>query len=127
MATQFALSGSYTAEPLDGVPSLDPSIGTPIEESMQLAYKTVVEAHLTTDAPATVAFGGVTNANVVILKVVSGKVKARLTSADGATQAVPVDTVFILTSRSVPVTAIDLTRVPATDTVVRVFLGEATS
>lgn len=127
MATQFGLSGSYTAEPLDGVPSLDPSIGTPIDETMQLAYKATSEVHLTVDTPVAVDFAGVTNANIVILKAVGGKVRARLTSADGTTQAIPVDSVLILTSREVPITAVDLTRLPATDTVVRYFLGEKTS
>jgi hypothetical protein len=37
---------------------------------------------------------------------------------------VPVDGVFIVISRSVPFTAIDLTRVPGVTTTVRAFIGQ---
>lgn len=124
MAYQFGLTGGYTTTPLDGVPSLAPSVDAPLDESMVVLRKTEYDVDLNSDAPVAVQFGGVVNAHVVILKTVGGKIKARLTSTDGATQAVPVDSTFILISQSVPITAIDLIRVPATPCTVRVYLGE---
>lgn len=123
MADQFTLSGSYNATPLGGAASLDPSIDATISEQMALQAKFVANLDLTVDTPVAVPFGTVGNAHVVVLKA-TGKVSARLTSADGSTQVVPFDTVLIVMCQSVPFTAIDLTRVAATATVVRVFLGE---
>ena len=124
MAYQFALTGGYTNTPLDGVPSLAPNVDAPLDESMVITKKTEYDVDLTVDAPVAVQFGGVVNAHVIIVKTIGGKVKVRLTSADGAQQSVPVDSTIILISQSVPITAIDLTRVPATPTQVRVYLGE---
>lgn len=124
MAYQFALTGGYTTTPLDGVPSLAPNVDAPLDESMVVTKKTEYDVDLTVDTPVAVQFGGVTNAHVVILKTIGGKVKARFTSADGAQQSMPVDSTIIAISQSVPITAIDLTRVPATPTQVRVYLGE---
>ena len=124
MAYQFALTGGYTTTPLDGVPSLAPNVDAPLDESMVVTKKTEYDVDLTVDTPVAVQFGGVTNANIVVLKTVGGKVKVRLTSADGTQQSVPVDSTFIMLSQSVPITAIDLTRVPATPTQVRIYLGE---
>ena len=124
MSDQFTLSGSYTVTPLGGAASLDPNIDSPLSEALTLQSKQYVPVHLTVDTPVPVPYGTVVNAHVIILKTQGGKVKARLTSADGSVQSVPVDSVLIIRSDSVPITAIDLTRVSATDTIVRVFLGE---
>ena len=122
-ADQFNLSGGYTCEPLGTPTSFAASIDAVIGEALVLKAKHYDTILLSADAVSVVSFGGVVNAHVVILKA-TGKVKARVTSTDGATQAVPFDTYWILMSQSVPITAIDLTRVPATDTTVFVFLGE---
>jgi hypothetical protein len=124
MAYQFALTGSYTTTPLNGEQSLAPTCNAVIDEPLTLTKKTEYDTTLTVDTPVAVQFGGVVNAHVVILKAVGGKMRARLTSADGTQQSVPVDSVLVLTALSVPVTAIDLTRVPATPVDVRVMLGE---
>jgi hypothetical protein len=123
MSDVFSLQGGYTATPASGCPSGSPSVDTPICESIVLKAKQIVEPTLTVDSPIAVGFGGVTSANVVVIKT-HGKVKARLTSADGTTQSVPVDSFLVLISLTVPVTAIDLTRVAGTDTIVEIFLGE---
>ena len=123
MADQFILSGSYTVAPLSAT-SLDPSLATTIDEPLALKSKQFSDMTLSVDTPVTVPFGTVVNAHIVILKALGGKVKARITSADGATQAIPFDTFLILMSQTVPITAIDLTRVLATATTVKVFLGE---
>ncbi len=65
-------------------------------------------------------------AHIVVLHAYGGKVRARLTSTDGAQQSVPVDPIHVTISQSVPITGLDLTRVAGAGTVsVRVFLGQA--
>lgn len=123
MSDQFSLSGSYTVTP-QGSPSLDPTLSTVIDEPLSLQSKQLLDMSLGVDTAVPVPFGTVVNAHVIVLKTLGGKVKARITSADGAVQSIPVDTFVILMSQSVPITAIDLTRVAATATDVKVFLGE---
>lgn len=124
MSDTFKLTGGYTVTPLGNPLSFAPSMEAVIDEAVTIKAKTVGEQLLSADAPAAVDFGGVASANVVILKAVGGKVRARITSADGSSQAVPFDTYWILMSDTVPVTAIDLTRLTGIDTTVRIFLGE---
>lgn len=124
MADSFALQGSYGVTPLGNPVSFAPLIIAQISEGIQVKAKQVSEMVLSADAPATVDFGGVVNAHIVILKSTGGKVRARVTSADGVSQAVPFDTYWILMSEALPLTAIDLTRVAGAETTVRVFLAE---
>lgn len=128
MSDRFQLSGSYTTQPQGGEPSFDATIGATIDEVVTLGKKVLTEIALEVDTPVVVDFGGITNANVVILKSTSGvKVIARVTSTDGALQSIPFDTYWILMSTDVPITAIDLTRLAGAPTTVRVFLGEEAS
>ena len=124
MADTFKLSGSYDVAPLGSSLSFAPTGTAAISESRGIKAKEVSELLLSVDTPVAVPFGGVANANIVILKAVGGKVRARFTSADGSLQSIPFDTYLILMSETVPVTVIDLTRVAGTETTVRVFLGE---
>lgn len=127
MADQFVLSGSYTTTPLGGEPSFDPNIDAPINEPVQLIKKRVDTISLDVDTPVNVDLGGLSQAHIVMLKAVGGSsVRVRLTSADGALQSIPFDTYLVLMSMAKPITAIDLTRTPATPTDVRVFLGQET-
>ncbi len=124
MSDLLQISGSLTTTPTSGNPSGDPEVEAQISERVGLINKSISNYQLETDSPVSVNFSGLTNCNVLMVKTVGGKVRVRLTSADGSTQAVPVDSLLILIDLSVPVTAIDLTRVPAVSTTVRVFLGE---
>jgi hypothetical protein len=82
---------------------------------------------LETDSPESVAFGDLPSAALVMLQSPGGKVRARLTSADGTLQSVPVDPVAFILSLTVPITAIDLTRVAGSPTVrVSATLGAPT-
>ncbi len=125
MSDTFSLNGSWESNPSGGcftecgAPALEASFC----ESMYLAQREIVQYTLIADSVQAVSFGGVTDANVAIITS-NRKVKVRLTSADGATQSVPCDGTMILISKTVPFTAIDLTRVAGTDTRVRIFLGE---
>lgn len=124
MADIFNLSGSYSTSPASGFPSGDPVIDAAIAESMVLSSKAFTTVNLDADGAESVSFGDLDEAHVIILRAVGGKVMARFTSADGATQAVPFDEFFAVISSSVPFTALDLTRVAGTSTKVNVFLGE---
>lgn len=110
-----------------GSPSGIANFCAAISEALSLTKKDYDTISLAADAAAPVSFGsGVTEAQVIIIQTTGGKVKVRLTSTDGATQAVPVDGTFILISRTVPITAIDLTRTTGVLTTVDVFLGQTT-
>lgn len=102
-----------------------PTFNFPFDEQETLSVKNYDELNLAVDTAVAVNFGGVTNAAVVIIAVQNNeKVTARITSADGTLQAIPVDDTLILLCRTVPVTAITLTRVASTATAVRIFLGQ---
>jgi hypothetical protein len=130
MADTFAIDGSWTCEPRStGQQSSDPSLDAPLAERVALEAKEQGTYTLSSAAVVPVSLGGIdlaVGAAVVMLRAVGGKVKARLTSADGAVQCVPVDPLCIVISGSVPFTAIDLTRDPGISTavVVKVFLGQ---
>lgn len=123
---QFEMSGGYTVQPLDGDQSFAPNITALIDNPHIFDKKMDTDLDLNVDTAVSVPFGGVVNANVVILKVVSapGPVTAQVTWANGSSQALPVDSTLVLESNGFPITAISLTRTPATPTTVRVFLGE---
>jgi hypothetical protein len=124
LADVFALTGAWTLTPASGYPSLDPSVSTAINESVQLTAKQVGDLALTSDSPIDVDFGGVTNANVVVLKAVGGPCTLTVTWANGTSQTVPFDSAFIDISLTNPITAMTITRQPATLTYVRVMLGQ---
>lgn len=107
-----------------GPPSGIPSISSVIDESAQITNKELGYYELTADATQAVSFGGCTSGNVLIVKTIGGKVRLRITSADGSTQAIPVDTFFALISLSVPFTAVDVTRTAGVETLVQTFIGQ---
>lgn len=128
MADVLTLAGQWDSEPAaPGIGSSDPSIPAPLSETVTLARKFYADITLDADGPISVPIGGtnpIRNAHVIIARTLGGKVKMRVTSADGATQAWPVDPLAIHYSLSVPITAIDLTRVPGILTTVKLFLGD---
>jgi hypothetical protein len=125
MADLFHLEGGYSTSPNTGAEaSADPQVCAHIDERLSLDNKTTNNVVLDDDDPVDVDLGGITNVNVLIMRTQGGKATARITSADGKTQAVPVDPFFALISRSVAVTAVDLTRVKGVATTVKVFMGE---
>lgn len=96
-----------------------------LETDLILDRSASMEIVLTDDNPKAVPFGDVTSAHVVILKARGAKVRARLTSTDGAASPTPVDPNLYFESDTVPITAIDLTRLAGSGEVrVRVFLGQ---
>lgn len=111
-ATSTTLSGSYAT--YESTEAFD-----------RIETRTV---DLDSDTAESVAFGDLPSASLVVLESPGGKVRARLTSADGTTQSVPVDPLLAIVSLTVPITAIDLTRVSGAGTVrVSVILGAPTT
>jgi hypothetical protein len=125
MSETFKLRGDISAgEACGGLASGVPAVALPLEETLTLSSPPVIGQYsLNADAAQAVSFGGLSSANVVVVKSVGGKVRVRLTSADGSQQAVPVDSLLVLISSAVAITAIDLTRVSGTLTTVTVTLG----
>ena len=124
MADVFELSGTYGTSTGGVAVSAVPEVSAPISEKLSLIRKAISRITLSTDVAVAIDLSGLTQINVLIIKTIGGKVMARITSADGSTQAVPVDSFFAIISSSVPITAVDLTRVVGTSTTVEVFLGE---
>lgn len=124
MTDTFRLHGELACTPARSVSSLEAEVLALLDESLYLAEKLVTVVELDGDAPVSVQFGSLAGANVVLLRATGGKVRARVTSADGSAQAIPVDPLLIQISQAVPVTAIDLTRLAGIVTTVQVFLGE---
>jgi hypothetical protein len=124
-SSRFTLSGAVTVQPAVGNPSGVPSVTIPLSETVMVGAWTPSQYTLTVNTPVAVMLGGVGTVNVLQVKVVSGDhVRVRITSADGATQAIPVDTVLVLMTRDIGITAIDLTRDLGVETVVEVFVAE---
>ena len=124
MSAIFRLNGSYISTPSSGNPSGQPSVNTHIDEVVGLVRQAVSSVSLSSDSPASVDLCGLTNINVLMLKAVGGKVTVDITSADGTDQSIPVDSFLALTTQTVPITAITLTRVAGRATTVSLFLGE---
>lgn len=124
MASFFALTGSYTATPGSGYPSGDPLVTASLDERMGLGNEVVSQAILTTDAPYALPMSGLSSANLVVLKVLGGPITLKITSAAGVAQSIIVDSFFTLFSNSADITALEVVRTPATQTVVKYFLGK---
>lgn len=128
MADKFQIVGSWGTSPQTGslLASGRASELAPINEAVMLSVKNGQDDYiLDVDTPVPVSFGGVTDANVVVI-FSDRKIRVRLTSADGALQSIPVDGTLMLICETVPFTAIDLTRVLAQETRVTVFIGQKT-
>jgi hypothetical protein len=126
MSDLLTLTGSITIARTYGEQSGAIGYSTELDEKTGLGLpgKHGDSVSLTVDTPVVVSLGGLTGANFVMLRATGGKVKARFTSSDGTTQALPVDPLLILKCDSVDITAIDLTRIAGTPTTVEVLLGE---
>ena len=123
MADLFEFSGSFSATPATGAPSGQPTVSAPLAETLLLQHQLSLRLDLTTNDPVSVPLTGLSAAHVVFMRA-TGKVRVRLTSDDGSAQAVPCDPTLNIISQSVPITALDITRVADQATTVDIFLGE---
>lgn len=113
----LSVSGSITELPSGGIAEVyDERIGL-VREAM----KRVVS--LVDDAAFAVNLDGWTAVHVLHIHS-DTKITARITTADGADQLIPVDPILTIVSRSVPITAIDLVRVSGQSATVELILGQ---
>lgn len=122
MADTFTLSGRYAIRPpVMGVNA--PSITVDLSDTFSVLRKAAIPILLGADPAEAVLMGDIASASLVIIHT-DAKVTARFTSADGATQAIPVDGLLILKSLNVPITALTLQRQPGVATNVQVIMAE---
>lgn len=130
MGAVLILKGSASVAPTVGTPSGEMVNLGPIEERVLVGFRLDQQFDLTVDTAVVVpvlrAASGPFNAgaHVLMVKVVGGKVRVRITTSDGSTQAIPVDSFLSLISLAVPITAVDFTRVASTLTTVKLFMAE---
>jgi len=126
MAATLTLTGTLLATPLTASGSGDAPLPIPLQEIFALSKKHYDEVTLTDGNPLVVNLGGLSEVNVLFVRATGGKVRLRVTSSDGALQAIPVDPFHLTLTKSVGITAFDLTRDPAISNpvTVRIFLGQ---
>jgi hypothetical protein len=121
----FEIVGQWSAVPgTKRVASGDPDIPSPVDERLLLSAKHYDEITLTSDALTPVSFGGLSQAHVVVAKIVGRRVRFSVTSAAGSDQVVSVDSFFVLITETEPLTAISIQRLAGEETSVKLFLGE---
>ena len=122
MAQQLKLEGALVIEEAIGDYQGQSQVTNTIKESMSvLQYQSTVYV-LASDSAQTVSLGSLSAVNVLQLRVVGNKVRVRITSSDGTSQAIPVDSFLCIISDSVSITAIDLTRTAGSESTVYVTI-----
>lgn len=124
MSELFALTGDGSSKPQQGNPSGQANIVIPFSEKLALAYSLSTGFTLDSNSPQAVNLGTLTGVNVLVVKTIGGKVRVRITSADGTDAEIPCDPILILMNRAVDITAIDITRVAGVQTQVLIFMGQ---
>lgn len=113
MPSVLAISGSYTADPSIGG-SARPSVGGTIDEKLTVGEGIALDFELDADAPQTIAVatlpGFPNGASALIVRATGGKVKLTITTSDGASQVVPVDSFFAVICQNAPITSVSFTR-----------------
>lgn len=121
----FELVGQWSAVPgTKRIASGDPDNIAPVDERLLCRKKHYDEITLASDALTPVSFGGLSQAHVVVAKVLGKRVRFSLTSAAGSDQVVSVDSFLVLITEAEPVTAISIQRLAGEETSVKLFLGE---
>jgi hypothetical protein len=111
-------------------PDADDTTPFPLSANISLAATLSVAAklhfahELTSDGAFSVPLGGLTKVNVLVITV-SRKLTVSITSADGATQIIPVDNPGLIHfAGSAGITALSITRQAGADTTVQVLLAQ---
>lgn len=94
------------------------------QEQLSVDGVLVTNLTLSSDSPVSVSLGPLSGVNLLSIRAVGGKIRVRVTSSDGSSQALPVDPVLVLMSDSVDITAIDLTRTADIETEVFIVMAE---
>lgn len=118
------LSGSLSLKPPVGTPSGQPSTIATFSEKVSLERQLSANYTLTVDTAVSVTITPLTGVNFLMVKASGGELRVRITSSDGTTQAIPVDSLLVLISNTVDITAIDLLREAGIETEVFLVLGQ---
>ncbi len=122
MAQQLTIEGALVIREAVGDYQGQSQVTNTIAEKMSiLQYQNTVYV-LSADSAQTVALGALSEVNVLQIRVVGNKIRVRITSTDGSTQAIPVDSFLCIVSDSVSITAVDLTRTAGSETTVYVTI-----
>ena len=125
MAQQkLVFTGSVDLGAPVGSPSGQPQAIVAFDETSYTQRILSTVLRLTGDSAVTLNLGQLSTVNFLSIRADGGKVRVRITSADGTSQSIPVDPFLILRCDSVGITAIDITRTAGIDTDVYVVLGE---
>lgn len=118
------LNGSLSLKPPVGSPSGQPSVIATFLEKVSLERQLVANYTLSGDTAVSVTLTPLTGVNFLMVKASGGELRVRITSTDGSTQAIPVDSLLVLISNTVDITAIDLLREAGIQTEVFLVLGQ---
>jgi hypothetical protein len=122
MAQQLTIEGALVIKEAVGDYQGQSQVTNTIAEKMSiLQYQNTVYV-LSADSAQTVALGALSEVNVLQIRVVGNKVRVRITSSDGTSQAIPVDSFLCIVTDSVSITAVDLTRTAGSETTVYVTI-----
>jgi hypothetical protein len=122
MAQQLTIEGALVIKEAVGDYQGQSQVTNTIAEKMSiLQYQNTVYV-LSADSAQTVALGALSAVNVLQIRVVGNKVRVRITSSDGTSQAIPVDSFLCIVTDSVSITAVDLTRTAGSETTVYVTI-----
>lgn len=121
MSDLLRLSGSLSVAAASGSPSGHASQSVPIDEQLPVDHaRANLHYDLVDDTPQVVSLDGL-SVSFLLVKA-SDKIKVRITTADGAQQVVP-GTFMLLLCDDVPITALDVLRQPAVETLVDITVG----
>ena len=122
MSEVARLQGSLTSTPTY-LPNGQARVTIPLDESLSCSNSLSTTVNLSDDNVYEVPLGALANVNVLMIRATGGKIRVRITSADGTHQSIPTDFLLLYT-RTVSITAVDLTRTAGTSTVVSVYMGD---
>lgn len=123
----FALSGSYTSQPTPGLGSGFPAVECPIDEELVLIGKQLNTLDLESDGSVSIPFTNISQAQVLMVKPTGGWCDVIITTTEGSAQKIPVGRFLaLLFDDGVPLTALSISRQPATPVQVQIFLGQTT-
>jgi len=121
---RLKFDGSIDVGAPAGVPSGHPQTLVTLAELLYTDKVLSQNLTLSTDNPTMLSLGPLSGVNFLCIRADGGKIRVAITSSDGSSQAIPVDSFLILRCDSVDITAIDITRTTGIDTDVYAVLGE---
>lgn len=124
MADILNVQGAFTLSANTGLTRGSPTVLAQFAEQVAMLRKCETEYTLESDSAQSIPLNGLTGANFLYI-FCDAAVTLRITTADGATQAVPVfPLAMLLLPAAKPITAVTVQRVPGTVTVVKLVMAQ---